>query len=1058
MKLIKRALSLLLVMAIAFGAVSAAQLSLSTQATMPETVRTNITSLEYVFNAYNVTAPVEVTFVVTGRDGWPMANSNIFIMEDGPVVFELPTLNFIGLGNPGFVEVIEDSEIVLEFESVLVNGEHLLYPNPDLEFDLTLQLGDGESNALPNQWNGSLAEGDILAMCEDGITYLEFQDIWYFFIPGEGGTIDPIVTERVEIHSLTYNFDVEGVETATNIVFEITDSEWRDFNVSTRVMSNAPLSINFADSEFSGTSALVNPGFVRIVEDSPIVLDLISIVVNDDYILYANTDLGLILSLEIGVALSNGLPNMWNTALQTGDKLAISEDRQRFLEFEKDEGWFFAVPSTRDPEDTIMQTSRSIDYAQAMGVGWNLGNTLDGFLADGNYNPVGTVGWETAWGNPVTTKEFIQSIADRGFEHIRIPFSIISRHTDHGEDTPDDEIRFEINADWLARYVEIVEWSLEAGLYVMINIHHDSWFWLGRNHGSNPLGAAWDGDVESVHFRKFTDYWKQIAQAFADMPDEVMFETINEPEFNAPQSHDQTNPENQRRNDVINKAAFDIIRSIEGNEDRMVIIPTYMTNHARRNSRPTRDFIADLEDENIIATVHYYSEWVWSQHLGRMMFDEPLFTQFGGTDAGAMRTARTSADEFFGILDEFFLSEGIGVSVGEWGLLGYDSDTDSGGANALQRGEELKYYEYIQHLTRETEGVSLSFWDNGSGIDRRCPDFSWRVPEVGEMLLSRERSAYSTGLDTLYFNRIVSTDVRIELTLNGNTLESIEGIAQADYTINNAGDAVYLSRGYVNRMINAKAADSATGIMATLVFKFDGGVDWTMYLIRTTAAESYRAAGTRSGGITIPIDFNGNHIHRISAFRGEAPEVLSGIVFDTWMNSDPNHIYFTNPQGTRVGGDHISWWPYLQYGQTYAIDYADERLFIRSGFFTNSVQNGVNVVVIEFLNGTRLDITLTVEGANVTAAGKPVPNGGDDILYGDINGNGVVEITDVLEILKLLAGLDNLITQNEDALAAARITVEAPAMPTINCALEILKFLAGLDSKLDVLNIKVMAD
>lgn len=32
-----------------------------------------------------------------------------------------------------------------------------------------------------------------------------------------------------------------------------------------------------------------------------------------------------------------------------------------------------------------------------------------------------------------------------------------------------------INADWLSRYKEVVDWAVAEGLYVMVNIHHDSW-------------------------------------------------------------------------------------------------------------------------------------------------------------------------------------------------------------------------------------------------------------------------------------------------------------------------------------------------------------------------------------------------------------------------------------------------------------------------------------------------------------------------------------------------------------------------------------------------------
>jgi general stress protein 26 len=69
---------------------------------------------------------------------------------------------------------------------------------------------------------------------------------------------------------------------------------------------------------------------------------------------------------------------------------------------------------------------------------------------------------------------------------------------------------------------------------------------------------------------------------------------------------------------------------------------------------------------------------------------------------------------------------------------------------------------------------------------------------------------------------------------------------------------------------------------------------------------------------------------------------------------------------------------------------------------------------------------------------------------GDVDGNGIIQIVDALEILKFLAGLQSLLVTDTTgtAMTAARITVEAPANPTINCVLEILKYLAGLPNKL----------
>jgi hypothetical protein len=70
---------------------------------------------------------------------------------------------------------------------------------------------------------------------------------------------------------------------------------------------------------------------------------------------------------------------------------------------------------------------------------------------------------------------------------------------------------------------------------------------------------------------------------------------------------------------------------------------------------------------------------------------------------------------------------------------------------------------------------------------------------------------------------------------------------------------------------------------------------------------------------------------------------------------------------------------------------------------------------------------------------------------GDIDGDGIIDIMDALEILKFLAGIDNLIARDVgNALAASLITdaskARVPQAPDVMDALEILKLLAGIDS------------
>src|SRR5690606_16597384 len=102
---------------------------------------------------------------------------------------------------------------------------------------------------------------------------------------------------------------------------------------------------------------------------------------------------------------------------------------------------------------------------------------------------------ETSWGNPRITRELIAGVKDKGFNSIRIPVTWYQ----HQGDAPD----YAIDADHLARVQEVVDWALAEDLYVLINLHHDSWNWVHRMPGQH------DAVLE-----RFTATWTQIAEAF----------------------------------------------------------------------------------------------------------------------------------------------------------------------------------------------------------------------------------------------------------------------------------------------------------------------------------------------------------------------------------------------------------------------------------------------------------------------------------------------------------------------------------------------------------------
>lgn len=149
-----------------------------------------------------------------------------------------------------------------------------------------------------------------------------------------------------------------------------------------------------------------------------------------------------------------------------------------------------------------------------------------------------------------------------------------------------------------------------------------------------------DGNESSTEYKIFVDFWTQLATNFKDEPSQVCFETANEPSFSNTKT-DTTTITAQDNLDMINQAAYDIIRKSGGNNaTRMIVISTMNTDSS--NCYQTYNFITSLNDQNIIATVDYYSQWVFGANLGKTGFDEDLY-------GDGKATPRTALIQFYNI-------------------------------------------------------------------------------------------------------------------------------------------------------------------------------------------------------------------------------------------------------------------------------------------------------------------------------------------------------------------------------------------------------------------------
>ncbi|MEU4769384.1 cellulase family glycosylhydrolase [Actinosynnema sp. NPDC023794] len=452
----------------------------------------------------------------------------------------------------------------------------------------------------------------------------------------------------------------------------------------------------------------------------------------------------------------------------------------------------------------------AMEHTAAMQPGWNLGNTFDSTGSD-----------ETSWGNPRVTEALLDNVKAQGFKSVRLPVTW-SAHLGAGPD-------HQIEAAYLARVKEVVRWALARDLYVMINLHHDSWQW------------TWKMPTEHDQvLNQFNKIWTQLAGAFNEFGPKLTFESWNEPQFTGSTGK----PQEIQLNAELNASFHDIVRRSGGNNaKRLLVLPTLHTSSEQVYVDPLVEQIQGFDDPNLIATVHYYGYWPFSVNVA------------GGT--------RFDADVQKYLTDDFdrvhnsFVARGIPVIVGEYGLLGFDRHTGT-----IEQGEKLKFFEYFGYYAR-TKKLTTMLWDNGQHFNRTS--FQWSDPE----LFAHIKSSWTTRSGTAYSDQVFSakpspiTAKTIKLNLNGTSFAGLYNgntalVRDRDYTLD--GDQLTLTASALTRLSGSRNY----GTNAVLTARFSKGVPWRFYVITYDTPVLSNATGTPEK-FEIPTDFRGDQLATMEA-------------------------------------------------------------------------------------------------------------------------------------------------------------------------------------------------
>ena len=361
---------------------------------------------------------------------------------------------------------------------------------------------------------------------------------------------------------------------------------------------------------------------------------------------------------------------------------AASEDASLTVT-EESTGEADMTSQANEKNDTIDAELTPLEFTAGIKVGWCLGNTLD---STGGTN----LSSETSWGNPATTEEMILAVKDAGFNAVRIP-------TTWGKHMDED---YNIDAEWMARVTEVVNYAYDAGMYVIPNMHHEDW--------NYPYEDNFEAASEIM-----TKAWTQIAENFSGYDERLIFEGMNEPRWvGTDEEWTGGNEEGRTVVNKLNQVFVDTVRATGGNNElRFLMVCPYGANSGEEAMAAL--VLPDDPAERLIVSVHAYIPYSFALQVG------------GSTNWLAERVNCTrDIDTLAEALDRLFISNGIAVIIGECGAMNKD--------NEEARAAWAEYY-----FSTFTElGIPCFLWDNGSFVGGETfgllnrHTITWQYPDL----------------------------------------------------------------------------------------------------------------------------------------------------------------------------------------------------------------------------------------------------------------------------------------------------------------------------------------
>lgn len=384
---------------------------------------------------------------------------------------------------------------------------------------------------------------------------------------------------------------------------------------------------------------------------------------------------------------TDGTEQIWLTHPRLSDEAQNDEERQYLGVGD--------VPS-------IMLPLTSAQVVASMRVCWNLGNSLDACRSDLDLDgmidarPAEGAGYdETLYGNPAVSRELFKALTDSGVNAVRIPVTWRSHTDEFGN----------IDAEWLNRVQQVVDQAYNCGLYVIINMQHDGAADLRT--GAWLRGAQ---DVASIAAAsRFRTIWQQVAERFENYNERLIFESMNEVEFDKLSEERAFSLYNRLNQEFVN-----VIRQSGGNNpERHLVIAGYGADIEQ--TLDSRFIMPDDPAGRSIVSVHYRTP--------------RAFCVTGGEQEWGTPEEQIEMDGLLSRLYERFSAEGVPVIISEYGT-----------ADGVDEDSMVFFCESLAHSCKEL-GMAAFLWDGGELFDREA--LEWRSSKlISALVQATDGTAY----------------------------------------------------------------------------------------------------------------------------------------------------------------------------------------------------------------------------------------------------------------------------------------------------------------------------